>query len=217
MDNVQPRVLHTMSRLKIFCGQGGGRLWTMFVQGFLRQYLAKGTITMDNVQVENFLWEGGWGGTMDNDQPRVLQTMSKCNKKALPKKRVVHRNIRSWWMGGSDHGEILPESFLAHFKKNNFFGDDPCWVCGGWRGGGNSTSPTRMLCIKSMWSIQTFAIHECLQVPRFWHCLLFWWTILVNHMVHGGGGAEPHWLKMISDHHWPFWWTVFVNCFGEPF
>ncbi len=32
------------------------------------------------------------------------------NKKAPPKKRVVHR---------TQHGEILPESF---------FGDDPCWV-----------------------------------------------------------------------------------------
>ena len=28
-------------------------------------------------------------------------------------------------IGGTQHGEILPESFLAHLKKN-FWGDNPC-------------------------------------------------------------------------------------------
>ena len=54
---------------------------------------------------------------------------------------------------------------------------------------------TRMLCIKSVWSIQTFAVHKHLQVRK----------ILVNHMVRRWGlGLEPHWLKMISDHHYHF-------------
>ncbi len=91
---------------------------------------------------------------------------------------------------------------------------------------------TRMQCIKSMWSIQTFTVHKpkiffenfgepyglcwgvcgtILAQNDQWSSLIilkwkFFLRILVNHMVCGGGGvSEPHWLKMISDHHWPFW------------
>ncbi len=54
---------------------------------------------------------------------------------------------------------------------------------------------TRMLRIKSVWSIQTFVVHKHLQVHQSYG--LRGWV--------GVGGSEPHWLKMISDHHWPFW------------
>ncbi len=76
---------------------------------------------------------------------------------------------------------------------------------------------TRMLCMKSVWSIQTFAVHKHLQVHQcfltnicssqmplssqilalFYNCFLF--TYFGEPYGLQGGVSEPHWLKMISD------------------